>query len=207
MFSRYLPLSQKGASKPINRFGAPTTEREARSKRDRERSLRNFVENSTKRRSTMNSRAAYEEDEMLRKVLEESRADGIPVVSEGSFRKGKRGRDESDEYAVLFQAVGFPADVITSSRSDTKRLRTDSNSPIPTSKEGSPMSFSDLDGQRGHGRKKQAIRGAAARSQRDKELRDRENDRAEAAQKRKGRADRRRGEGTVSCILHSSLRR
>jgi hypothetical protein len=43
----------------------------------------------------MNSRAAYDEDEVLRKVLEESKTEGS-VVDSGS-RRGKRARDDSEE--------------------------------------------------------------------------------------------------------------
>jgi hypothetical protein len=43
---------------------------------------------STKRRATMNSRGAYDEDEMLRRAIEESREMG-PL--------GKRTREESEE--------------------------------------------------------------------------------------------------------------
>jgi hypothetical protein len=50
----------------------------------------------TKRRSTMNSRAAYDEDEVLRKVLEESKVEGSGSTESGS-RKGKRHRDDGDE--------------------------------------------------------------------------------------------------------------
>ena len=43
---------------------------------------------NTKRRATMNSRGAYDEDEMLRQAIEESKADNT---------LGKRGRDDNDE--------------------------------------------------------------------------------------------------------------
>jgi hypothetical protein len=46
---------------------------------------------STKRRATMNSRSAYEEDEMLRQAIEESKAGTL----------GKRVRDESEEYVNI----------------------------------------------------------------------------------------------------------
>jgi hypothetical protein len=42
-----------------------------------------------KRRATMNSRVAYDEAEMLRRAIEESR----------EITLGKRGREEGDEYA------------------------------------------------------------------------------------------------------------
>jgi hypothetical protein len=43
----------------------------------------------------MNSRAAYDEDEVLRKVLEESKTEGSVV--DGGSRRGKRARDDSEE--------------------------------------------------------------------------------------------------------------
>jgi hypothetical protein len=48
----------------------------------------------------MNSRAAYDEDEVLRKVLEESKVEDATNPSETGTRRGKRGRDESEEYGV-----------------------------------------------------------------------------------------------------------
>lgn len=44
----------------------------------------------------MNSRAAYDEDEVLRKVLEESKHEGGAPTSENGNRK-KRSRDDSEE--------------------------------------------------------------------------------------------------------------
>jgi hypothetical protein len=69
-------------------------------KREAERALR--AAETTKRRSTMNSRAAYDEDEVLRKVLEESKVDGAANPSEtGASRKGKRAREDSEEYVTM----------------------------------------------------------------------------------------------------------
>jgi hypothetical protein len=53
---------------------------------------------ATKRRSTMNSRAAYDEDEVLRKVLEESKNESLPP----SDKRAKRAREDSDEYVSPF---------------------------------------------------------------------------------------------------------
>lgn len=50
-----------------------------------------------KRRSTMNSRATLDEDEMLRKALEISKQEGGVVSEHSIVRKSKRGRDESEE--------------------------------------------------------------------------------------------------------------
>lgn len=60
------------------------------------------------------------------------------------------------------------------------------------------MEETDNEAQTGKGSKK-APRGAAAKSQREKEMREREKERAEAASKRKGRADRRRADG--ECLI------
>jgi len=47
----------------------------------------------------MNSRANYDEEEILRKVLEESKVDGQTNPSEaGTSRKTKRAREDSDEW-------------------------------------------------------------------------------------------------------------
>jgi hypothetical protein len=65
--------------------------------RDKDRNARASAESFSKRRSTMNSRAAYDEDEVLRKVLEESKHEGGATQSEIGNRK-KRSRDDSEEY-------------------------------------------------------------------------------------------------------------
>lgn len=43
----------------------------------------------------MNSRAAYDEDEVLKKVLEESKHDGVPAEENGNRKK--RSREDSEE--------------------------------------------------------------------------------------------------------------
>ena len=58
------------------------------------------AESFTKRRSTMNSRAAYDEDEVLRKVIEESKGEGTKSI-DGSTRKGKRSREDNGEYVLI----------------------------------------------------------------------------------------------------------
>ena len=51
-----------------------------------------------RRRATMNSRAALEEDELIERAIEESK--GLETVDSlsGGQRKGKRAREDSDEY-------------------------------------------------------------------------------------------------------------
>jgi len=76
--SRYLPVLD-GSSRPA----PPSAADHARMK-----DLKNKALQATKRRATMNSRTAYDEDEALRKAIEESKADGT---------LGKRGREDSEE--------------------------------------------------------------------------------------------------------------
>ncbi|TGO50625.1 hypothetical protein BCON_0179g00050 [Botryotinia convoluta] len=142
---------------------------------------------STKRRSTMNSRdAAYfeaAEEEALRKAIAASVAD-IPESIDGRSRKAKRSRSDSED----------------SKHDGPKRQRTDSASPTPEDDEKpqeAPHSQTESEDSTivGNGRFGAAkkIRGAAAKNHREKELREeRERSRLEAANKRKGRAERRR---------------
>jgi hypothetical protein len=143
----------------------------------------------------MNSRSAYEEDEMLRQAIEESKAGAL----------GKRLRDDSEEYVNFrFIAIGLPTNASCRNKHGSKRQRTFSSSPSTLSKQSrSPSQPPDdesstkpnTNGNAGGKR----IRGAAARNHRDKEVRDRQKEiaaqRAEAARKREARSERRRGEG------------
>lgn len=143
----------------------------------------------------MNSRAAYDEDEVLRKVLEESKHEGGAPQSESGTRK-KRSRDDSEEYVLLPTAVltQILSNILCSrSKPEVKRQRTTSMSPS-----NSPVIESEDEALR-PATAKQKPRGAAARSQREKELRDkeRERERMEAANRRKGRAERRKIEGLI----------
>ncbi|KAL5385142.1 hypothetical protein DPSP01_004952 [Paraphaeosphaeria sporulosa] len=169
-YSRYLPVWDAQHGKNA-RKGSLSKESDKPAK-DKDRLSRASVESFSKRRSTMNSRAAYDEDEVLRKVLEESKHEGAVPPSENGNRK-KRSRDDSEEV-----------------KSEVKRQRTGSRSPS-----GSPVLESDDESSK-NAAPKQKPRGAAARSQREKEQRDkeRERERVEAANRRKGRAERRKGD-------------
>jgi hypothetical protein len=63
--------------------------------RDKDRNNRASVDSFGKRRSTMNSRAAYDEDEVLRKVIEESKHEGVQPSENGNRKK--RSREDSEE--------------------------------------------------------------------------------------------------------------
>jgi hypothetical protein len=92
-YSRYIPVYDQQHGK--TRKSSISKDTEKQSGRDKDRSSRASVDSFGKRRSTMNSRAAYDEDEVLRKVIEESKHEG-PQTSENGNRK-KRSREDSEE--------------------------------------------------------------------------------------------------------------
>lgn len=157
---------------------------------------------SIKRRATMNSRRTDEEDEMLRRAIEESKGEAGTL--------GKRPRDDSEEYDSLIDSLlqSRPTDHPSSNKHGSKRQRTLSSSPSTLSKQsrspsqppGEEVSTkTNINGNTGV----KKIRGAAAaRNHRDKEVRDRQKEiaaqRAEAARKREARSERRRGEGKTA---------
>lgn len=54
-----------------------------------------------KRRSTMNSRdAAYDEEELIRRAIEESKEDNQLDTDEASVRRGKRSRSDSEASVI-----------------------------------------------------------------------------------------------------------
>ncbi|KAL9598366.1 MAG: hypothetical protein Q9219_004528 [cf. Caloplaca sp. 3 TL-2023] len=135
-----------------------------------------------KRRSTMNSRdAAYYEAEQLRRAIEESKKDGAPADTSASprLKRSREGSDQRDE--------------------DNKRRRTESGSSS-TSNGKRPVrdEVENEDTNAGVSSIGKNIRSAAVRDPRHKELREREEkrdqDRLVAAGRRKGRAERRRGD-------------
>jgi hypothetical protein len=109
--------------------------------------------------------------------------------------------------SILEQSVVRQKLTKISMRSDVKRLRTLSS---PGSLSRSEAGSSDEEGQDATSSKgtKKTPRGAAARSQKEKEQREqREKERMEAANKRKGRADRRRAEGEFPriCVWQQAM--
>jgi len=95
-YSHYLPLYQT-----LSR----TTSRAASFSKDGTRSPRGSKSGrlssslqSAKRRSTMNSRdAAYDEEEQLRRAIEASKGEKSGESMDGSIRRNKRGRSDSEE--------------------------------------------------------------------------------------------------------------
>ena len=101
-YSRYLPVYELFTSKP-SRKSPPSKEPEIRALRERDPESKSAAAaaaalSSAKKRSTMNSRAALDEEEALRKAIEESKAEPSLSTAGSSVRKGKRGREGSDEY-------------------------------------------------------------------------------------------------------------
>ncbi|KAL8694690.1 MAG: hypothetical protein Q9218_000701 [Villophora microphyllina] len=127
--------------------------------------------------------SAYYEAEQIRRAIEESKKEGATAVAAGS-RKGKRSRDESDER-----------------NDDNKRQRTKSGSSTSSNIKGLTQEGNEGEADENKPTGSSApksIRGAAARNHRNKEIREREEkrekDRTDAAGRRKGRAERRRGD-------------
>ncbi|RDL40832.1 FYVE zinc finger [Venustampulla echinocandica] len=177
-YSHYLPLYQSLSQ---------TTSRAASFSKDGTRSPRgsksgrpsSSLQSAAKRRSTMNSRdAAYDEEEQLRRAIEASKGGKSGESTDGGteIRRSKRERSDSEE-----------------KHEGIKRQRTLSASPSPSRElQQTPLADSD-DGTNGRQTGARKIRGAAARNHREKEMREeRERTRQEAANKRKGRAERRR---------------
>ncbi|KAF4547411.1 Histone deacetylase complex subunit CTI6-like protein 1 [Elsinoe fawcettii] len=175
-YSIYLPVvrvHQSSRKTSVNRSHDSTL------KRDREALARLAAEDlhGPKRRSTMNSRHTYEEEELLRKVIEESKAE-----QDTGSRKGKRTRDESEDVKI-----------------DIKRQRTGSES-LDTTLHTASLEDLESEDENGHPTKSalKRARAAAAESIRQREMREREKARdaarEEAAGRRQARAGRRRGD-------------
>lgn len=97
-YSKYLPLYESVDVKSPQKHSTPK-DSENRSSKDPEGKNGGTNANSlsAKRRSTMNSRAAWQEEEELQRVLEASKTEGGGSGSSNGHRKGKRTRDESEE--------------------------------------------------------------------------------------------------------------
>ncbi|KAJ4140043.1 Histone deacetylase complex subunit [Fusarium equiseti] len=148
---------------------------------------------TSKRRSTMNSRDRAYEDEQLLRAIEASKEDAPQDGSEILTRRAKRGRSDSEESVAVNSR---PRDEKLASLRNTvsvKRQRTSSMSPSPPIEpaevQGHNESDEEINTRNGV---KKARNNKSQRAKTDKE--DKERQRQEAADKRKGRAERRRGE-------------
>ena len=96
-YSIYLPVQDSDFD-----TASPELKPKDVSKQTREgKPIRNDLEKVVKgRRATMNSRdSAYDEAEQLRRAIEESKRDSM--IKTNGQRKGKRSRNDSEEYANL----------------------------------------------------------------------------------------------------------
>ncbi|MCJ1307999.1 hypothetical protein MMC25_001649 [Agyrium rufum] len=176
-YSRYLPVHEDEFLDE-----SPEPDRNARRSRNSKQSKATSEFLAGKRRSTMNSReAAYDEVQEFQRAIEESKKESV-AKPDGSVRRNKRSRSESQD--------GIE---------NVKRQRTNSHSSSSTKRRRASSSDNEADpGKGSESNGKPALRGAAARNHAAKELQDREKakeqERADAAGRRKGRAERRRND-------------
>ncbi|KAJ9155197.1 PHD-finger domain-containing protein [Pleurostoma richardsiae] len=177
-YSHFLPLARQSRTTSraasLGKDGARSPKgKETRSGRQ------SSLTQTSKRRSTMNSRdAAYDEEEQLRRAIEASKEDAAPEPGENGTRRTKRGRSDSEE-----------------KQEGTKRQRTGSRSVSPSGDGVAVESQDESDDALNTRNGSKKSRTAPSRNQKDKnEREERERQRAEAASKRKGRAERRRAE-------------
>ncbi|KAL2258929.1 hypothetical protein VTK26DRAFT_7568 [Humicola hyalothermophila] len=181
IYSHYLPLKRharttsRAASLNKETARSPTKEKDTRNGRT------SSANQTSKRRSTLNSReAGYDEAEALRRAIEASKEDALPEPAEDGNRRPKRGRSDSQEKPE-----------------NAKRQRTDSRSVSPSSdKNAEDSDDARTAGRNGAGKSKARSSGTTRNQRTEKatEKEERERQRAETANKRKARADRRRAE-------------
>ncbi|OKP09702.1 hypothetical protein PENSUB_4973 [Penicillium subrubescens] len=176
--STYLPVAPASSPAPSSRASSRDTSRRSRDPKSRG----SEGASNPKRRSTMNSRdAAYDEEELIRRAIEESKEDTKSITDEAAPRLNKRSRSESESQG-------------------SKRPRTTSPSPTAVSKQSVPPSQPPSDDES----KPKATNGtrrqrAASRGQRDKEPtkepEEPEPEVPETGTRRKERSNRRKGDG------------
>ncbi|KAI2793640.1 hypothetical protein POX_a00223 [Penicillium oxalicum] len=177
--STYLPVAPASSPAPSSRASSRETSRRSRDPKSRG----SEGASNPKRRSTMNSRdAAYDEEELIRRAIEESKEETKSNEDETAPRLSKRSRSESE-----------------SDRRGSKRPRTTSPSPTVATKQSPPLSQPPSDDESKpkptNGTRRQT---AASRNQREKEPtkepEEREPEVQEAGARRKERATRRKGD-------------
>ncbi|KAK2756577.1 hypothetical protein FQN54_005470 [Arachnomyces sp. PD_36] len=168
--SQYLPVTN---SSPPASSRASSRDNSKRGKDSKSRQNSNAL--STKRRSTMNSRdAAYDEEEQIRRAIEESRDDNKTSPEENVTRRGKRSRSDSE-----------------ANKQAAKRPRTSSPSPSSLSKQSNSVSQPDSDDEtksKASAGNSKKPRGAAARNQKEtREIeKEQEKERPDTTGRRKG---------------------
>ncbi|KAJ5573941.1 Zinc finger PHD-type [Penicillium hispanicum] len=177
--STYLPIAPASSPAPSSRASSRDTSRRSGDPKSRN----SEGASNPKRRSTMNSRdAAYHEEELIRRAIEESKEDTKSIPDDTATRRGKRSRSESE-----------------TNRQGSKRPRTTSPSPVAASKHSNsvsqPPSEDESKSKATNGTRRQR---AASRGQRDKEpvedTNEGEIEAPETGNRRKDRASRRKGD-------------
>ncbi|PFH59198.1 hypothetical protein XA68_12682 [Ophiocordyceps unilateralis] len=174
-YSKYLPLHRP--SRATSRSTSITKDSARSPKNGSSKTPRqNSASQASKRRSTMNSRDAAYDDELLRRVIEASKEDLVHEAIESSSRRVKRGRSGSEE-----------------NNGSAKRQRTGSRSVSPPAEQPEASKGDGTDDEAGT--RNGAKKSKNSKTQRDKsEKEEKERHRQEAANKRRGRAERRRVE-------------
>ncbi|CEJ60192.1 hypothetical protein PMG11_08776 [Penicillium brasilianum] len=181
--STYLPVAPISSPAPSSRASSRDTSRRSRDPKSRG----SEGASNPKRRSTMNSRdAAYDEEELIRRAIEESKEDTKSITDEAAPRLNKRSRSESESQG-------------------SKRPRTTSPSPTAASKQSPPPSQPPSDDETQpkatNGTRRQR---ATSRGQRDKEPtkepEEPEPEAPETVPRRKERSIRRKGEESENDI-------
>ncbi|KAF7546336.1 hypothetical protein G7Z17_g8513 [Cylindrodendrum hubeiense] len=148
---------------------------------------------AAKRRSTMNSRDRAYDDEQLRRAIEASKEDAPEDNLENAVRRAKRGRSDSEgSVAVDSQSPGEKL-ISLRNNSNVKRQRTSSRSASPPAdlvEAPSRDESEDESGTRNGPKKARPGKILPLLTEKD----EKERQRQEAATKRKGRAERRRGD-------------
>ncbi|KAI6370812.1 hypothetical protein MCOR25_004102 [Pyricularia grisea] len=182
-YSLYLPVNRPSRSNSRHTISKEKEKEPPKSPKGREsKSSRAAAAAlaSHKRRSTLNSRHVYDEEEELRRAIEASKEEaGTGEPSEGSTKRIKRGRSDSVEKTEF-----------------TKRQRTSSRSPTPVD-ESAIQDDSDDGPSKTSSQKSKSRNPTVRNQQRDlqkAEKEEREKQKAEAANKRKSRAERRRAD-------------
>ncbi|PCG98623.1 Zinc finger, PHD-finger [Penicillium occitanis (nom. inval.)] len=177
--SQYLPVAPVFSPESSSRESSSDNARRSRDSRSRQA-------DPPKRRSTMNSRdAAYDEEELLRRAIEESKEDTRMSNDETSSRRTKRSRSDDE---VNKQAI--------------KRPRTSSPSPSAVSKLSVPPSqpVSEDESKPKTNGANRPKRGVSGRNQKDKETKEPEEqpeeeeeiEQPEPITRRKSRSEKKR---------------
>lgn len=91
--SSYLPVAPPSSPPASSRDSS----RDNSSRQSKDSKSRQIEASNIKRRSTMNSRdAAYDEEEQLRRAIEESKEENKSTTDEVATRRGKRSRSDSE---------------------------------------------------------------------------------------------------------------